>query len=320
MTPLVSIIIPVYNGSNYLKQAIDSALNQTYKYIEILVINDGSNDGGLTEEIARSYGDKIRYHCKPNGGVATALNTGINLAAGDYISWLSHDDLYLPHKIERQISTIASIGGSDVISYSNYETIDAKNNVLRTVRLETSEIYDCKLAFLLQLFISSIHGCSLLIPRKCFTEVGYFKESLRTTQDYDLWFRLLQKGFAFTHLPEILIQSRFHNEQGTHSLYAVHLKEAEQLYLRAVNTFYDDFEKLPIKKIVDLVIDLRERKLKQTANHVLKSIKQRNMRLYMQMYGEYYKPLIASWLMFHVSRLTQLAKVILSILKRKGRA
>ena len=75
--PLVSIIIPVYNGSNYMREAIDSALAQTYTNTEVLVINDGSCDNGATEAIAREYGDKIRYFYIENGGVSTALNTGI---------------------------------------------------------------------------------------------------------------------------------------------------------------------------------------------------------------------------------------------------
>ena len=75
--PLVSIIIPVYNGSDYLKEAIESALAQTYSNIEILVVNDGSCDDGKTEEIALSYKDRIRYITKPNGGVSSALNLGI---------------------------------------------------------------------------------------------------------------------------------------------------------------------------------------------------------------------------------------------------
>ena len=75
--PLVSIIIPVYNGANYMREAIDSALAQTYRNIEIIVVNDGSNDNGETERIALSYGDKIKYFHKENGGVSSALNLGI---------------------------------------------------------------------------------------------------------------------------------------------------------------------------------------------------------------------------------------------------
>ena len=122
--PKVSIIIPVYNGSNYLKEAIDSALNQTYDNIEVLVINDGSNDNGETEKIALSYGDNIRYFKKENGGVATALNLGLEKMTGEYFSWLSHDDVYYPEKIEKQIQFLSQLKNKDVILYSNYSFIN----------------------------------------------------------------------------------------------------------------------------------------------------------------------------------------------------
>src|SRR5436305_205147 len=86
MLPLVSICIPVYNGADYLRDAIESALAQTYSRIEVVVVNDGSTDGGATEEIAKSFGDKIRYLAKPNGHVASALNHGISHMAGKYLS------------------------------------------------------------------------------------------------------------------------------------------------------------------------------------------------------------------------------------------
>ncbi|HEY5765864.1 MAG TPA: glycosyltransferase family A protein, partial [Candidatus Deferrimicrobiaceae bacterium] len=70
-SPKVSIVIPVYNGSDYLREAVDSALAQTYGNVELLVIDDGSDDGGKTGEIARSYGERIRYFRKENGGVAS---------------------------------------------------------------------------------------------------------------------------------------------------------------------------------------------------------------------------------------------------------
>ena len=107
--PLVSIIIPVYNGSKYMRQAIDSALRQSYKNIEIIVVNDGSDDNGETDKTALSYGDKIRYFKKENGGVSSALNLGIREMKGDYFSWLSHDDFYLENKIESEIEALKKI-------------------------------------------------------------------------------------------------------------------------------------------------------------------------------------------------------------------
>ena len=99
---LVSIVIPVYNGSNYLKEAIDSALAQTYSNIEVLVINDGSDDNNATHNIALSYGDKIKYYKKENGGVSSALNLGLTMMRGDYFSWLSHDDIYVEKKLRNK--------------------------------------------------------------------------------------------------------------------------------------------------------------------------------------------------------------------------
>ena len=104
--PKVSIVIPVYNGSNYLKDAIDSALSQTYNNLEIIVVNDGSNDEGKTKAIAEPYGNKIIYLEKENGGASSALNLAIKKMTGDYFSWLSHDDMYYPNKISRQVEEL----------------------------------------------------------------------------------------------------------------------------------------------------------------------------------------------------------------------
>ena len=132
--PLVSIIIPVYNGANYMREAIDSALAQTYKNIEIIVVNDGSKDNGKTEEIALSYGDQIHYFSKENGGCASALNVGIKNMKGEYFSWLSHDDLYYPSKIEHQINILNELDNKDTIIYGGYELIDEKSLSLRFIK------------------------------------------------------------------------------------------------------------------------------------------------------------------------------------------
>ena len=125
-SPKVSIIIPVYNGSNYLRNAIDCALEQTYDNLEVIVVNDGSKDDGATERIALSYGDKIRYFSKENGGVSSALNYGISRMRGEYFSWLSHDDAYTPNKITDAIQTLISTGSMDqnTIAYTSGFYID----------------------------------------------------------------------------------------------------------------------------------------------------------------------------------------------------
>ena len=128
--PLVTIVIPVYNGGNFMREAIDSALAQTYRNIEVVVVNDGSIDNGVTDSIATSYGNRIRYFVKPNGGCASALNHGIENMRGEYFSWLSHDDVYLPEKIEHQIQILESIDDKLTIIYGGYEVIDSNSKAL----------------------------------------------------------------------------------------------------------------------------------------------------------------------------------------------
>lgn len=190
--PLVSIVIPVYNGSNYMRDAIDSALAQTYKNIEIIVVNDGSTDN--TDEIAKSYKDKIRYFSKENGGVSTALNLAIENMNGEYFSWLSHDDMYLPKKIESQINILKTLEDKKTIIYGGYKYIDEKGKSLDKVCLENKFSLDDLNKPLFALFHEQLSGCTLLIHGSHFQRIGTFDTTLQTTQDYDLWFRILRKG------------------------------------------------------------------------------------------------------------------------------
>lgn len=215
--PLVSIIIPVFNGGKYMRQAIDGALSQTYRNIEVIVVNDGSKDDGQTDAIAKSYGDRIRYFSKENGGCASALNLGVINMKGEYFSWLSHDDRYLPDKIEHQINVLSSIEDKGTIIYGGYEVINQQSAPLYTVRPEAALPPEKRNIPLLPLLRGLIHGCSLLIPRKYFMEVGLFDESLPSTQDYALWFEFFR--VAPLHFDaRILIQSRVHPDQGTHKI------------------------------------------------------------------------------------------------------
>lgn len=226
--PLASIVIPVYNGANFMREAIDSALAQTYDNIEVIVVNDGSRDDGETESIALSYGDRIRYFSKENGGCASALNLGISQMRGDYFSWLSHDDRYLPNKIARQIEVLDSFNDKDTIVFSGYELIDAKSIKTGTVRPDAL-LTPAQLSIpVLPLMRGLVHGCSLLIPRKHFDVVGLFDVSLPSTQDYALWFELFRMApLHFDH--EINVQSRVHPDQGTHKIES-HIEECNVLW------------------------------------------------------------------------------------------
>lgn len=217
--PLVSIIIPVYNGSDYMREAINSALNQTYQNIEILVINDGSRDDGKTDAIAREYGNRIRYISKENGGVSTALNTGIREMQGEYFSWLSHDDVYAPEKVELQINDVLKLQheGEDVSHIMFYccgSLMNAEGTIIReddtkyaAGRYSSNDALD-------MIFHGNIPGgCGFLIPRQVFETVGMFREDMRYMQDVFMWEQAFIAGCTMYVNKANLVRTRIHNQQ-----------------------------------------------------------------------------------------------------------
>lgn len=215
--PLVSIVVPVYNGSDYMSEAIDSALNQTYNNVEIIVVNDGSNDNGKTEEIALSYGDKIRYIKKENGGVSSALNTGIKNMKGDYFSWLSHDDLYTPDKVEKEINAIKDCALNNTVVLCDYVQVNpdltpiaANQNGRETISghldWEKAVMYITKYG---------ANGCGMLIPKKAFEKAGLFDEKLRYCQDVLMWWNIFLAKYSLIIIPDKCVLSRVHSQQAT---------------------------------------------------------------------------------------------------------
>jgi glycosyltransferase involved in cell wall biosynthesis len=231
-SPMVSIIIPVYNGSNYMQQAIDSALKQTYPNIEILVINDGSSDAGKTEAIAHAYGNRIRYFYKDNGGCASALNLGLMKMQGEYFSWLSHDDIYYPEKIQHQINILNTLANKNTILYGGYELINTDSETIAVMRPEEFATIEKLNTPLFPLMHTLINGCTLLIPTKYFKEIGCFDETLPTTNDYALWFQFLR--VAPIHFDKkILVRYRTHPEQSTHAI-KTHSEECENFWIHVL--------------------------------------------------------------------------------------
>ena len=212
--PLVSIIIPVYNGENYVAEAIDSALAQTYDNIEIIVVNDGSED--RTDEICKSYGNKIRYFKKENGGTSTALNLGIKNMNGEYFSWLSHDDKYYPNKIKRQVEELEKLENKNTIMMSDLNGINENyEKIYETHYIDHIKEYPPREKSMLHPIIYNLtHGCTLLIPKACFKKVGLFDEKSLVAQDFEFFYRAFSK-FPHKLIPEILVTARdSSNRQG----------------------------------------------------------------------------------------------------------
>lgn len=242
INPKISIIIPAYNAAKYLNCAIESALNQTYKNIEIIVINDGSNDNGETENIALSYGEKIKYFNKANGGVSSALNLGIKKMTGDYFAWLSHDDIYMPDHLEKHIEHLKIYGTEEVITFSDFNIIDENSNEkYRQTVICGLHCYNYKLSKIkpeYSLLQGEINGGNVLIPKKAFETCGLFNEKLRISQEREMWSRLM-KNYTFMNIPYITVSIRVHSNQVTNTNANI-LKETNETRLNIIDNLDED--------------------------------------------------------------------------------
>lgn len=242
--PLVSIVIPVYNGSGYMREAIDSALAQTYRNIEIIVINDGSKDDGATDAIARSYGDRIRYYPKENGGVSSALNTGIRHMKGEFFSWLSHDDAYEPHKIEKQVQALRNADRPErTVVCCGYMHIDANSKPLAGIApripFQQGRVYTSSQVLSQLLKKTTFNGCCLLIPRRTFEECGLFDEQIRFCQDALMWYRIFMKDYSLVYVDEVSVRNRVHAGQLTQTGQSLFRKECHQISISLVKEFLE---------------------------------------------------------------------------------
>lgn len=254
--PLVSIVIPVYNGSNYMAEAIDSALSQTYDKIEVIVVNDGSKDDGKSDEIAKSYGDKIRYFPKENGGSSSALNCGINNMQGQWFSWLSHDDLYYKDKVRDQVEYLNKLLDSGIAEEDLWEHmlftatdfINGEGKLIKKSKFDAEKTLSDKIAsfegneyLICEPTKYNFYGCGCLINKKAFDKVGGFDEKLRLINDLDMWYRLYAGGFKLHYMPEPLTIGRIHKGQISRSIgFSYHNAEQDMLWQRSLKYLKDN--------------------------------------------------------------------------------
>lgn len=255
--PKVSIIIPVYNGENYLRESIDSALRQTYDNLEIIVVDDGSKD--KTAEIAKSYGNKIRFFRKENGGTSTALNVGISHMTGEYFSWLSHDDMYYPDKIKRQIEELSKLNNKNTIMMTDLDGINENyEKIYQTNYIQHIKAYpNRERSYIHPIIYNQTHGCTLLIPKKCFEEVGLFDEKELVAQDFEFFYRAFLK-FPHKLIPEVLVTARdSSNRQGRRS----HNKgdeEYSRLFIKIIENLTEEDMNLLAPSRADFYADMKE--------------------------------------------------------------
>lgn len=193
--PIVSVVIPVYNGEETIKQTIESVLSQTFSDFELIVINDGSTDA--TVNVVSTFQDpRIKVFSYPNAGLSASRNRGISLASGNYISFIDADDLWTADKLEAQVSALQE-NPQAALAYSWTDYIDESGQFFRQgPHFNFSGDVFAKL--LLSDFVGN--GSNPLIRKQAFSEVGGFDESLNAAEDWDMWLRLAAR-YEFVAVP-----------------------------------------------------------------------------------------------------------------------
>ena len=197
MDTSISVIIPVYNGEAYLREAIDSVLNQTYRPSEILIIDDGSTDNSAS--IAQSY-PSICYIYQINQGVSAARNVGIQAAQGKFIAFLDADDMWTPNKLEVQLSYL--------LKHPHIGYTFTKQRIL----LEPGR--EAPAWFREDLLLEDHPGfvpSTLVARKKIFEQVGYFNSKYRRGEDTEWLTRARNAGISMAVIPETLLLRRMHD-------------------------------------------------------------------------------------------------------------
>lgn len=204
--PMVSVIIPNFNYSQYLREAIDSVIAQTYGHIEIIVVDDGSTDS--SREVLDSYGEQIATVFQKNQGVSAARNAGVGKSRGEYIAFLDADDAWLPAKIERQLAMFENDAELGLVHVGVVEIDGDGNHLLERTDGMSGRVADELLRFEGPVILGG--GSGFMVPRRILDEIGGFDTRLSTSADWDLIYRV-SCGYAVGFVPEILLKYRVHS-------------------------------------------------------------------------------------------------------------
>lgn len=219
MHPLVSILIPCYNAEKWIEQAINSALNQTYKNTEIIVIDDGSTDRSL--EIIQSFGDRITWQATSNSGGNVTRNRLLELSRGEWLQYLDADDYLLTNKIERQVEFLHRHPDTDIVyspvvlQHHNYiveATLESRQQEIATSSLEILNLESPNAITQEILPIPQPHDPWILLARwylpqtgsclwrkQSIIDVGGWNEAQKCCQEHELYLRLLQDRQLFSY-------------------------------------------------------------------------------------------------------------------------
>ena len=199
--PLISIIMPVYNGEKFIQEAIDSVFAQTVNDFELIVVDDGSTDATLA--ILETYGDRLMVLRQQNSGHAAARNAAAKISRGQWIAMIDADDLWHPEKLAQQLAVAdnADVIYTAALNFEDSSRVD--NTTFADGDCHNGDVFD-------QLVLDNfITHSSILMKREAFLKSGGYDESLKTTCDWDLWLRMSASGCRFQGTPAPLTHYRW---------------------------------------------------------------------------------------------------------------
>lgn len=184
----ISVVIPLYNKENYIKNTVQSVLNQTYTNFELLIVNDGSTDKS-TEVVEKSFNDsRIRLLNKPNGGVSSARNAGIQHASFGWIAFLDGDDIWENNHLDSLVSLVQNFPNADIVTTSN--TIE-RNKIQSEKNINCYVVSDFFKEYYTQRFINS---STVMVKSHLFDKVGVFNPLYKHGEDVEVWYKLSKIG------------------------------------------------------------------------------------------------------------------------------
>jgi glycosyltransferase involved in cell wall biosynthesis len=216
--PTVSAVVRAYNAEECIGGSLSAILGQTHRPLEVIVVDDGSTDG--TADVLATFATDIRVIRQSNGGPARALNRGFAEAAGDYLATCDADDIWLPHKLERQLAALAKHPEIDIAFCG--ATFFGLSDGPRTPHPDNGLLNGRKLARRLYR-ADTVCMSSTLIRRRLYLELGPIADQL--AEDYDYWLRALAAGARFFHDPEALVRFRHSHDSVSRDKLAMHRAE-----------------------------------------------------------------------------------------------
>lgn len=203
----VSVVIPTYNCARFLGRTIDSALRQTYRDFEVIVVDDGSTDE--TQTLVAGYGEPVHYIYQPNQGASAARNVAVARSAGEFIAYLDADDLWSPEKLARQVEYLDAHPACGFV-HTEVSVIDEDDQILHSrFNQETGRAVPQGRCVREVLLRSHIQTLTVIERRSAYDKAGSFDLRLPIAQDYLHWILVVLAGYEVGYLPEPLAQYRW---------------------------------------------------------------------------------------------------------------